>query len=272
MKNLYQIDFKILIIILSISFGCQKDKNPVLTTKEITSILATSATSGGIITDEGSGTIIARGVCWSTQITPTISDNKTTDGAGAGGYTSNMTGLKGGTIYYAKAYATNSSGTGYGMAMSFTTLGQAPIAITQDATNILTTSATLNGSVNANYLSTAVFFEYGTTTNYGQTTTATPSPISGNSNTLVSASISSLTTSLTYNFRVKAVNEQGTTYGNNLTFKNNCMSCKNVTYENGAILNSGSSVIYCGADLEVKLSTPPVIIGSLTTKVVCTSI
>ena len=37
-------------------------------------------------------------------------------------FISNITGLDGGTSYYVRAYATNSVGTGYGMAMAFTTL------------------------------------------------------------------------------------------------------------------------------------------------------
>lgn len=107
------------------NYGCQKDKIPALTTNEITSITATSAISGGIITDEGLGAIIARGVCWSTNITPTIADNKTQDDVGPGSFSSNITGLNGGIKYFVRAYATNSAGTGYGMAISFTTIDQA---------------------------------------------------------------------------------------------------------------------------------------------------
>jgi hypothetical protein len=48
------------------------------------------------------------------------------------------------------------------MAMSFITLGQSPTAETQAATDVTATSATLNGIVNADYLSTIVSFEFGT--------------------------------------------------------------------------------------------------------------
>ena len=80
--------------------GCKKDQVPTVTTTEVSNIIATSATSGGTITDEGSGTIIVRGVCWSTGITPTLADSKTIDGAGAGSFSSNITGLKEGSVYY----------------------------------------------------------------------------------------------------------------------------------------------------------------------------
>ena len=206
------------LVISSIFHSCKKEEVPTLTTSAITNIAGTSATSGGTITSEGSGTIIARGVCWSTGTTPTITDNKTTDGAGAGTFTSSISGLNGATNYYVRAYATNSVGTGYGMAMSFTTLGQVPTATTQAATNITTTEAVLNGTVNANYLSSDVTFEYGTSTSYGQIVTATQSPITGNTNTNISANITGLIVGTTYHFRVKATNSLGTINGDDLTF------------------------------------------------------
>jgi uncharacterized protein (TIGR02145 family) len=106
-------------------YSCKKQEKPTLTTSEVTNITGTSATSGGTIIDEGSGTVTERGVCWSKDITPSLSDSKTSDGAGAGKFISNISGLNGGTIYYVRAYATNSVGTGYGMTMSCTTLEQA---------------------------------------------------------------------------------------------------------------------------------------------------
>ena len=45
---------------------------------------------------------------------PTTSDSKTNEGGGIGAFTSNLTGLRRGTIYYVRAYATNSAGTAYG--------------------------------------------------------------------------------------------------------------------------------------------------------------
>ena len=48
-----------------------------------------------------------------------------------------------------------------------------------------------------------------------------------------------------------------------------CGFCKNVTYENGSVINEGTETEYCGQDLIVKKATPPVTVGSLTTKVEC---
>jgi len=218
MKRLIKFQFTILLIVVSVLLGCKKEEVPVLTTSAVTSITGTTATSGGSITSEGSSTVINRGVCWSTGTTPTISDSKTQDGAGAGSYTSSLTEMNAATIYYVRAYATNEVGTGYGMAMSFTTLGQSPTPASSAATNINVTTATLNGSVNANYLSTVVTFDYGTTNSYGSTATAIQSPISGNTITNSSVDITGLTAGTIYHFRLKAVNSLGTTYGSDLTF------------------------------------------------------
>jgi hypothetical protein len=198
--------------------SCKKEAAPTLTTSAISNITGTTATSGGTITSEGSGTIIARGVCWSTGISPTITENKTTDGGGTGTFTSNITGLNGGTVYYVRAYATNSSGAGYGTALSFTTLGQAPLATSQSAINVTSTSATLRGIINANYLSTVVTFEYGTSTTYGQSATTTQSPVTGSTNINVSTTVIGLTLGTSYHFRIKAVNTLGTTYGADMIF------------------------------------------------------
>ena len=98
-----------------------RDGIPTLTTDSITSITGASATSGGNITDDGGLNVIARGVCWSTNPNPTVSDNHTTDGTGTGNFSSSITGLEIITTYYVRAYATTNAGTAYGNEVSFIT-------------------------------------------------------------------------------------------------------------------------------------------------------
>ena len=93
----------------------------ILYTDPISNLLATTATSGGYITDDGGTSITARGVCWSTNSDPTVNDSKTSDGAGAGPFTSSLSGLLASTTYNVRSYATNSAGTAYGNEISFTT-------------------------------------------------------------------------------------------------------------------------------------------------------
>jgi C1A family cysteine protease len=103
--------------------------------------------------------------------------------------------------------------------------GGAPTATTNAATSITSSGATLNGTVNANNLTTTVTFEYGQTSSYGSTVNATPNTVTGNTNTAVSATITGLIANTLYHFRVKAVNSMGTTYGNDLTFTTLVYTC-----------------------------------------------
>jgi len=98
--------------------GC----TPQLITDSVTAITATSATCGGNITDNGGSSVTACGICWNTSPNPTIANNFTTDGSGTGAFVSNLTGLTANTLYYVRAYATNSVGMAYGNEVSFTTL------------------------------------------------------------------------------------------------------------------------------------------------------
>lgn len=94
---------------------------PSVTTSTISDITSSSATCGGNVTSDSGSAVTSRGVCWSIYQNPDITDNKTTDGNGIGGFISNMTGLSPGTTYYVRAYATNDSGTAYGAQVNFTT-------------------------------------------------------------------------------------------------------------------------------------------------------
>jgi putative hemolysin len=93
----------------------------------------------------------------------------------------------------------------------------APTVATTDATDVTSSTATLNGTVNPNGGSTSYHFEYGTSTNYG-TNTPTASAGSGTSAVSVSAGITGLTAETLYHFRIVASNSGGTSYGDDLTF------------------------------------------------------
>ena len=93
-----------------------------------------------------------------------------------------------------------------------------PSAITNYATNISSTTATLYGTVNGAGFLTIVGFEYGTSTSYGSTVEASQSPVTGCSDTTVSANIIGLTENTTYYVRAYASNSVGTAYGNEITF------------------------------------------------------
>jgi uncharacterized protein (TIGR02145 family) len=100
----------------------EEEKNvPILNTAEVTEIKEFSAISGGNVIDDRGLTVTARGVCWSTHQTPSIEDDTTFNGTGAGPFTSFLTELEPATDYYIRAYAINEDGVGYGSALFFTT-------------------------------------------------------------------------------------------------------------------------------------------------------
>jgi hypothetical protein len=120
--------------------------------------------------------------------------------------TANISGLTASTTYHFRLVATNIAGTRYGVDRTFTTLTPTgpPVVITRPASLIASFSATLNGSVDPHGLTTTVYFQYGTTTNYGFTTAIQSK--TGNTYRNVTANISGLTASSTYHFRIVATN------------------------------------------------------------------
>jgi len=116
-------------IILSLNSCFEKyylyEDLPVVTTQVISDVTINSAKSGGNVVSQGSSEITERGICWSTEPSPTILDNTTIDGSGTGEFTSEMTSLSGNTTYYVRAWASNSTGTSYGEEREFITLNPA---------------------------------------------------------------------------------------------------------------------------------------------------
>ena len=88
---------------------------PTVVTTAASSVTSSGFSTGGDVTNDGGASITARGVVWSTSESPTVSlPTKTDNGSGTGAFTSSLTGLQPNTVYYVRAYATNSKGTAYG--------------------------------------------------------------------------------------------------------------------------------------------------------------
>jgi len=76
---------------------------------------------GGNVTYNGGSAVTARGVCYSTNPNPTLADSFTVDGSGVGTFASTISLLPLDSTFYIRAYATNSTGTGYGNERVITT-------------------------------------------------------------------------------------------------------------------------------------------------------
>ena len=95
--------------------------DPGLSTVPITEITAESATSGGVITSNSFVQMKSKGVCWSTNPTPTIADTFSENGNFNDDYTSFIYNLSSNTTYYVRAYVEDCNGFYYGDELSFTT-------------------------------------------------------------------------------------------------------------------------------------------------------
>jgi len=107
-----------------------------LTTTAASSITATTAVSGGNITNIGGSLITQRGVCYSTSPLPSTANTTIISGSGTGSFTSNLTGLTTNTTYYLRAFATNSAGTAYGNEVSFTTTSGSGIIVSNPGAGV----------------------------------------------------------------------------------------------------------------------------------------
>ncbi|MFZ0280712.1 MAG: FISUMP domain-containing protein [Bacteroidales bacterium] len=201
--------------------GCKKKSDPpTLTTTAVSAITVTTATTGGNVTSDGGAEVTARGVCWGTTTKPVITGSKTSDAKGTGSFTSNLTGLTASTLYYVRAYATNSEGTSYGNEVSFTTSAIVGATLTTAVvTGVTATSAISGGNITADggAAITAKGVCWATTadpTIAGSKTSETVGTGLG----VFASTLTPLTPGTAYHVRAYATNSSGTTYGNDLPF------------------------------------------------------
>jgi hypothetical protein len=190
---------------------------PVVTTNPATLIASYSGTLNGMVDPHGLSTTVyfQYGTTTSYGLTTSV---QTKSGNTYHDLSVNISGLDVNSTYHFRIVATNSAGTTYGSDRTFTTLSATgpPVVTTNPASVIASFSARLNGSVDPHGLSTSVYFQYGTTTSYGLSTS--PQSKTGNTYQNVAAGISALSASTTYHFRIVATNSAGTTYGADQTF------------------------------------------------------
>jgi len=114
--------------------------------------------------------------------------------------------------------ATNGVGTAKAQDISLQT--SIPSVDTTAASEVASTSATLNGRVNPDGNTvTECKFEYGTTTSYGSTAPCSSSPGSGTAGVAVSAKVTGLKAESTYHFRFVAATSVGTAKAQDISFQ-----------------------------------------------------
>jgi uncharacterized protein (TIGR02145 family) len=209
------------IFLISLFFllaSCNKSTIPSVATAPVNRIQQTNAYSGGQIANDGDSHVSKLGVCWSTSANPTISDNTTQDTLEISVYSSHITGLTPKTLYYVRAYATNSEGTAYGNQVSFTTPDLSVPSLTTSVLKSITFSTASGGGDITNdggIPVTARGVCWSTTIN---PTIADSHTSEGDGPGQFFSTLTDLSIGMTYHVRAYATNSMGTAYGNELAF------------------------------------------------------
>ena len=200
--------------------GCEIVRPPKLTTAPVTDIGPSSARGGGEVTSDGNSPILVRGVCWSTKKNPDVKEARTTDLFGEGVFTSSLTDLKPGTLYYVRAYAVNEQGTSYGNQVTFTTSQfSGPELTTSAITGITQTTAVSGGNItfDGGVSVTARGVCWSSTKTVPDITDSRTTDGTGTG--VYTSNMAGLTGNTTYYVRAYATNTQGTGYGSAIQFK-----------------------------------------------------
>jgi len=195
---------------------------PEVTTQEATNknIGAGTATFNGTIINAGDPGYTERGFVYGLVHNPSIESDtkKSVSGTGTGVFSSNLTGLTVGNVYYVRAYATNASGTAYGSEIVCDFTAVMPVVSTQAVTNISSTTATFNGAIVSagDPAYTEKGFVYSTTNN--PTISDTKKVVSGSGTGAFSANITGLFSDTKYYVRAYVTSSKGTIYGEEVNF------------------------------------------------------
>ncbi|MEI6683957.1 MAG: T9SS type A sorting domain-containing protein [Bacteroidota bacterium] len=210
---------------LLVTISNQSSFAPTVITLAATAVAGTTATLNGSVNANSASTTVTFNYGLTVAYGNTVAATPgTVTGNSATPVLANLTGLLPATTYHFRVSATNAVGTTNGGDLTFTTPALAPTVVTNVATNVLVTGATMNGTVTANNSTTTVSFDYGLTVAYGSNIAATPATVTGMTPTAVLATLTGLPTLTLYHYRCVGVNSAGTIYGTDMTFTTGCQT------------------------------------------------
>lgn len=185
---------------------------PIIGTAGATNVTATTVELNGRVNARGSPTTITfeysadGGATFPFSVGSTPA---TVNGYMTGTVTATLDELEPGRTYHGRIAATNASGTQRSKVQPFITLAL-PVLATFKPTNIATTSATFNASVNAKGLLTNLSFEYGTNgEDFPNVAVPTPATANGGATTPVTANVAGLSSGITYYYRLVGTSTAG---------------------------------------------------------------
>jgi hypothetical protein len=149
--NMVKLIYKLLLLFPIIFLAsCDRIDPPFVTATWLSDLTGTTATLESYVLTDGGSPVTSRGVCWSTSENPTIKDDKaSTTEKGIGAFSVGIKGLTPLTAYYARAWATNRTGTGYGSQIAFTTTRHTVMLSTENVASVTNNSAVSGGDITA---------------------------------------------------------------------------------------------------------------------------
>lgn len=193
----------------------------LVTTGNPTNVTSNSADCSGNVENDYGIAVTERGFVWSsTNKSPNLDDGERKScGSGTGEFSRTINNLMPNTLYYVNTYAISEAGTAYGSVKTFTTLSQAPIVATVvNMEEISEDSAVVGGSIESDGGSAV--------TERGVLWGTSPNPQQSGRKVSVDINKDDYTTRLTnlerfttYYVQAYAKNENGISYGNEMTFK-----------------------------------------------------
>ena len=185
---------------------------PAVTTQAASSPSTSGATLNGTVTANGGASLTDRGFYWKTSSGVTTSDSQLSEGGtSVAAFSKTLGSLSVNTIYYYRAYAVNSAGTGIGSSdVSFYTLANTPSAPTVNGATINSLNVAIT-SGDGNPSATVYAIQETTSGNYVQTGgTLGASAVYQTAATWGTKTVTGLSASTTYTFQVKAQNGAST--------------------------------------------------------------
>jgi hypothetical protein len=195
---------------------------PVVKTSAATVITSTNATLNGSVNPNGQVTSYyfqyGADTGYTGGVTPTTGLPAAGTNAGATNVKFVLTGLTSLQVTHYRLVASNNGGSANGSDAVFTNLPNPPTAVTLNASNLTTSHAVFDATINPSGSTNLYWFQYGLTTSYGSVG-QTNGLVAGFSTVLITNLSPSLLQGTTYHYQIITVNSGGSSSGGDMTFK-----------------------------------------------------